>query len=426
MKSTLIKSSFILFLLMGFLTSCESKDEKMKNLFIDDSATLDDYIDELGDPLEIVNSYEDYMNEENEYTDWFNPEIISYEQIVERYIKWSDYITYRYIYSGGSLIKRPWINKSSEEFGTLGQGDEKNKQKEISINNAIRKTIKIDWKLTTYKETNKDRLNREKNVTILLEKNTKFMGPLKSIYQNLLEKNPGVLEKLNMYAAGEDLNYPRLQRYKEMSEYMYKYILNFGGLTTKFASINLRNYVFSFSDFHMLRLVVNERTNGYAQLAPRGSVQRWELPYLPLATKKGGVRVIYPEAVRDRDYDYHPGHYYKYIFDMGKSTYGDVSSDNYLPTDHPIQLRSWIYLDSLKNRIDREDLDRSDKEDMKMSVFNEASSDNDYTYTLTLCDCLTKSEFSNVDACKDKFFYKYGTRTPSNKKMEYDYYNCKE
>ena len=162
MKSTLIKSSFILFLLMGFLTSCESKDEKMKNLFIDDSATLDDYIDELGDPLEIVNSYEDYMNEENEYTDWFNPEIISYEQIVERYIKWSDYITYRYIYSGGSLIKRPWINKSSEEFGTLGQGDEKNKQKEISINNAIRKTIKIDWKLTTYKETNKDRLNREK------------------------------------------------------------------------------------------------------------------------------------------------------------------------------------------------------------------------------------------------------------------------
>ena len=61
MKSTLIKSSFILFLLMGFLTSCESKDEKMKNLFIDDSATLDDYIDELGDPLEIVNSYEVYL-----------------------------------------------------------------------------------------------------------------------------------------------------------------------------------------------------------------------------------------------------------------------------------------------------------------------------------------------------------------------------
>lgn len=46
----------------------------------------------------------------------------------------------------------------------------------------------------------------------------------------------------------------------------------------------------------------------------------------------------------------------------------------------------------------------------------------------SLCDCLTKSEYSSgskLESCKVVYQKNYGTRNPSTSQMRSDYYNCK-
>jgi len=46
----------------------------------------------------------------------------------------------------------------------------------------------------------------------------------------------------------------------------------------------------------------------------------------------------------------------------------------------------------------------------------------------SLCDCLTKSEYSSgskLESCKNVYQKNYGTRNPSTNQMRSDYYNCK-
>ena len=100
-------------------------------------------------------------------------------------------------------------------------------------------------------------------------------------------------------------------------------------------------------------------------------------------------------------------YFYEYQFDLGKSTYGKEYPDDDnpdLPPNTKIILTGNLYLDS---------------------EFNIVSTSDGMTYSLSLCDCLTKSEFSNVGACEIKFYDRYGTISPSSEQMEKDYFDCK-
>jgi hypothetical protein len=101
-----------------------------------------------------------------------------------------------------------------------------------------------------------------------------------------------------------------------------------------------------------------------------------------------------------------PEYFYEYQFDLGKSTYGkEYGNDNPdLPSNTKIVLTGNLYLDSEYKII---------------------STGDGITYSLSLCDCLTKSEFSNVGACEVKFYDRYGTISPSIEQIEKDYSDCK-
>jgi hypothetical protein len=241
---------------MGFLTSCDSKSETWSDVTgvigrVDKNfKTLDQFINEFGEPTEIVNSMEDFINKSNNYNDWFNPEHVSNEEISKMYKE------YKFLFN----FRTNKIQYKKDNF----RSNQKN---------------------TFYSETNRNRLDREKELGFKFSS----MGP----------------------------------------EVGYTFI-----------SPKLINY------------------------------------------------------------------YYKYYFDLGNSTYGDYMGydDGDLPPDTDIQIMGSLDLDSNKEIV---------------------SNNQFYRYaSISLCDCLTKSELSDAGECKDKFLQTYGTEEPSVDQMRRDYYNC--
>lgn len=145
MKKMTTKSILILFFFTGLLTSCGddkslewlkkvnpsygthsgkiSEEDKLK--------TLDQIINEFGEPTEIINIMEDFMNKSVLHEDWFNPEFVSNEEI--------------------NLIKEEYIRRN--------MGNPNYDMGRQRIFELWKKT-----KSTKYNETNRNRLNREKEL----------------------------------------------------------------------------------------------------------------------------------------------------------------------------------------------------------------------------------------------------------------------
>ena len=100
-----------------------SEEDKLK--------TLDQIINEFGEPTEIINIMEDFMNKSVLHEDWFNPEFVSNEEI--------------------NLIKEEYIRRN--------MGNPNYDMGRQRIFELWKKT-----KSTKYNETNRNRLNREKEL----------------------------------------------------------------------------------------------------------------------------------------------------------------------------------------------------------------------------------------------------------------------
>ena len=108
--------------------------------------------------------------------------------------------------------------------------------------------------------------------------------------------------------------------------------------------------------------------------------------------------------------DDYPNSYYRYIWKLNKSKYGKNFDDSDLPSDTKIQFFGYIETD--------------DNDSIVGTLYN--GIDTYFTYPkVTLCQCLTDSEYSNSKLCKEKFWERYKTDDPSSEQMEEDYYNCK-
>ena len=125
--------------------------------------------------------------------------------------------------------------------------------------------------------------------------------------------------------------------------------------------------------------------------------------------KKGiDIDLIGKHKTEKTNIDY-PEFKYKYIWDLGESTYGKHFEDSDLPSDTKIQ---WFGFVKIYHN------------DSTGSTYR--GKDTYFTYSrVTLCQCLTDSKYSNSKLCKEKFWERYKTDDPSSEQMEEDYYNCK-
>ena len=106
----------------------------------------------------------------------------------------------------------------------------------------------------------------------------------------------------------------------------------------------------------------------------------------------------------DDDGDY-PKIKYEYIFDLGESKYGKHFDDGDQPSNKKIHWFGIVKVD-FENSIGF------------VTTYFEYDK-------ITICQCLTDTEYSNSKSCKEKFWRRYGTNDPSTEQMEEDYYNCK-
>lgn len=126
-----------------------------------------------------------------------------------------------------------------------------------------------------------------------------------------------------------------------------------------------------------------------------------------LEFEKNGVDIdLIGKYSDNKTVDDYPNSYYRYIWKLNKSKFGKHFDNGGLPSDTKIQFFGYIETDVNDSIVGR--------------------GETYFTHTkVTLCQCLTDSEYSNSKLCKEKFWERYKTDDPSSEQMEEDYYNCK-
>jgi hypothetical protein len=292
------KITFPLFFILITFYSCENLDQKWTKLKLGYGSTpvgfetVDKIVNEFGDPSITRNLYNEFLNQEVEHYDWFNPENGTIDQFKKIHKEFNDI----------APKKRYWSRSALD-------GLSRNERAKIirPISNYIwglnkKMLSKINSKIKPYKETNKNRLEREK-----------------------------------------ELGFKFDSFYMDVDSSVYVYI--------KFESPSFKKY-----------------------------------------------------QKKETQLDNPPNVYYKYVFDLGEYDYYDVYEDNRMPKGTKVQRLGIVYTDSLKKVVSTGSIGK---------------------YGLTLCDCLTKPEYSNVRNCKDKLSSRYGKKNPTSEDMREDYYNCK-